>query len=122
MGTLIFDGDCGFCTSSARAIARVLPRATRIIPWQRIVGELASHGLTPAEANESVWWIADDGSTSHGSRAIAEALETSSAPLRLAGRAMGSRAIQPVAEGVYRIVARNRHRLPGGTPACRLDE
>jgi predicted DCC family thiol-disulfide oxidoreductase YuxK len=25
-----------------------------------------------------------------------------------------------LAEGVYRVVAANRQRLPGGTPACRL--
>jgi len=29
-------------------------------------------------------------------------------------------ALRPLAGVVYRIIARNRHRLPGGTPACRL--
>ena len=32
----------------------------------------------------------------------------------------GIRAVNTLAGIVYRWVARNRHRLPGGTPACSL--
>jgi predicted DCC family thiol-disulfide oxidoreductase YuxK len=30
--------------------------------------------------------------------------------------------VRPLADAVYRVVARYRHRLPGGTPACRMPQ
>jgi predicted DCC family thiol-disulfide oxidoreductase YuxK len=30
--------------------------------------------------------------------------------------------LRPLADAVYRVVAHYRHRLPGGTPACRMPQ
>lgn len=45
-GLLIFDGDCGFCTTSARFATRWVDRRDRydIAPWQEV--DLARFGLT----------------------------------------------------------------------------
>lgn len=40
---LVFDGDCAFCTSSARLLARIAP-AAEMVAWQQI--DLAELGLT----------------------------------------------------------------------------
>ena len=39
---------------------------------------------------------------------------------RPAGRVLGLRPVTALAWPVYRWVARNRHRMPGGTAACAL--
>jgi predicted DCC family thiol-disulfide oxidoreductase YuxK len=109
---LIYDGDCGFCTSSATWVA-----AGRAVPWQR--ADLAALGLTREQANASVWWIDERGRRFHGHLAIAYSLRargTWTAPL---GRVLLHRPFTWIGAVVYPIVSRYRHRLPGGTPACR---
>ena len=38
------------------------------------------------------------------------------------GTVLGARAMDPIASRAYEWVSRNRHRLPGGTPECRLGD
>ena len=45
---LIFDGDCGFCSSSIRFIQRRIPTRAAMVPWQR--APLASYGVTREQA------------------------------------------------------------------------
>jgi predicted DCC family thiol-disulfide oxidoreductase YuxK len=112
---LVFDGDCGFCTSSARALERIGPGA-EVVAWQ--LTDLADLGLTEPQAAEAVQWVEADGTVRRGHEAIAAALLGAGGPWRLAGRALLLPGLSPLAARVYRIVAANRHRLPGGTPAC----
>jgi hypothetical protein len=67
---LVFDGDCGFCTTSATWLAH----GDRVdtVPWQFL--DLASVGLTVAQVSSSVWWLVDDRPVEHSSRAIGRAL------------------------------------------------
>jgi predicted DCC family thiol-disulfide oxidoreductase YuxK len=116
---LVFDGDCAFCTSSARLLERIGPEAV-IVPWQ--LTDLDPLGLTEVEAMEAVRWVGADGSARAGHEAIAAALRTAGLPWRIAGRILLLPVISPLAAAVYRIVARNRHRLPGGTPACAVNQ
>jgi predicted DCC family thiol-disulfide oxidoreductase YuxK len=112
-GTLVFDGDCAFCTSSARLLMRLAP-AVRIVPWQTT--DLPALGLTEAQCSEAVQWVGPSGEHAAGETAIARVLQTSSVALRLAGLAiLGTR---PVSAWVYRWVAAHRQHMPGGTPAC----
>jgi predicted DCC family thiol-disulfide oxidoreductase YuxK len=114
---LVYDGDCGFCTSSVQWLRAALPAFPAARPWQ--VLDLAALGLTRAEADAAVQWVAADGTRLAGARAFAALLrEQPVAVLRLLGRLCDARPVRPLAAGVYRIVAANRHRLPGGTPAC----
>jgi predicted DCC family thiol-disulfide oxidoreductase YuxK len=39
---------------------------------------------------------------------------------RIAGRVLLLPGVSWIAARAYRSIARNRHRLPGGTPACQL--
>jgi predicted DCC family thiol-disulfide oxidoreductase YuxK len=42
-------------------------------------------------------------------------------PWPAAGAVLSAPLVAQAAQAVYRVVASNRHRLPGGTPACDLD-
>ena len=123
MAEFLYDGDCAFCSSCARVLARLLPGAARIVAWQQ--ADLAVAGLSPAQCDESVWWVGRDGTRAAGPVAIGYLLGAARpgplAPLwRTAGALLRHRPVRAVAWPAYRWVARNRHRLPGGTPACAL--
>lgn len=119
---LIFDGDCGFCTSSAKWAARGWRGDQRAVPWQRLDGDqLADLGLTPEDCRRAAWWVDDRGQLLRGHRAVAKALEAGGGWRRPAGVAIGWPPLSWIAAGVYRLVSKYRHRLPGGTPACRVD-
>jgi predicted DCC family thiol-disulfide oxidoreductase YuxK len=112
---LVFDGDCGFCTSCARLLERIGPDA-KVVPWQ--LADLDELGITAAQAAEAVRWIGTDGVVRTGHEAIAAALSSGGRPWRIVGRAIVLPGISPLAGASYRVISRNRHRLPGGTPAC----
>jgi predicted DCC family thiol-disulfide oxidoreductase YuxK len=117
-GVLVFDGDCSFCTSSARLAARLV-KSAGTVPWQR--ADLDALGVRQEDAIASVQWVGADGRVSGGAEAIARMLLTGTLLLRLLGGLMLLPGIRRLADVVYRLVAKNRSRLPGGTPACRVD-
>ena len=115
VATLIFDGDCGFCTTSANWVER---RTTAdVVPWQRF--DLDAAGLTEAEASAAVQWV-DGEQRLSGARAIAAVLRRCGGAWPLVGRLIDLPPMRPLAALGYRLVARYRYRLPGGTPACRI--
>ena len=115
---LVFDGDCAFCTSSARLLERIGPRA-EIAAWQQ--SELEELGLTEEEASAAVQWVEIDGTVRCGHEAVAAALSSAGGVWRPLGRLLVAPGAAPIAAGAYRLIADNRHRLPGGTPACATD-
>jgi len=120
--TLIFDGECGFCTTSARWIARHWSGADapEAVPWQLLPAERAVElRLTRADFERSAWWV-DGGRPEGGSTAVARALVAARGPWGVVGRILLVPPVSWVAPLGYRLVARYRHRLPGGTPACRI--
>lgn len=117
-GTLLYDPDCGFCTRCAGLLQRWRLGCT-VLPMDD--GLLARHGVDPARAAREIPFVDGDGGVLHGSAAIAAALRTGPLPARLAGRMLQLPVVRSVAAVVYRVVARNRHRLPGGSASCRLD-
>jgi predicted DCC family thiol-disulfide oxidoreductase YuxK len=112
---LLFDGDCAFCTSCARLIERIGPEA-EIVAWQ--LTDLDQLGVTEEQAAAAVQWVQPDGTVCSGHEAIAATLNSAGPIWRVAGRAILLPGISSMAAKVYRLVADNRHRLPGGTPAC----
>lgn len=114
---LVFDGDCAFCTSSAHLLGRIGPEAA-IVAWQ--LADLDELGITAAQATEAVQWIGVDNKVRSGHEAIAAALGTAGWPWCLAARVILLPGISRLAAATYRLIARNRHRLPGGTPACAI--
>jgi predicted DCC family thiol-disulfide oxidoreductase YuxK len=115
---LVFDGDCAFCTSSARLLERIGPAAEMVAGQQADLGEL---GLSERVASAAVQWVEIDGTVRSGHEAVAAALISAGGAWALAGRALLAPGIAPIAAGAYRLIAANRHRLPGGTPACAVD-
>lgn len=115
---LVFDGDCAFCTRCADLARRVLPADVQVVPWQ--FTDLAAAGVTAARAQTEVLWLGRDGSVSGGAPAVARALRATGMPWWLFGALLSLPPARWVAPSVYRLVAANRHRLPGGTAACRV--
>ncbi|TDC66751.1 DUF393 domain-containing protein [Micromonospora sp. KC207] len=114
--TFVYDGDCAFCTRCAEFIERRIPTRARVLPWQ--FADLDALGLREAECEEAVQWVGADGSRAAGPDAIAKLLGESGLFWRVAGSALRFPPARAVAWPAYRWVARNRHRLPGGTAAC----
>lgn len=115
---LVYDGDCAFCTSSVRALKRIGPKA-EIVAWQQT--DLDALGLTEETAATAVRWVEVDGTIRSGHEAIAAALSSAGGAWAPAGRALLLPGISPLAAAAYRLIAANRHRLPGGTPACAVE-
>ena len=115
---LVFDGDCGFCTTSARFLLRWVNRPSRyaIAPWQRL--DLPALGLTPAQCVEAVQWVGADGDRVSGHAAFAAALRQGHPVWRVPGALLLAPGISWLAARVYAWVADHRYLLPGGTPAC----
>ena len=114
---LVFDGDCGFCTTAARFGQRRL-RLEHVEPWQFI--DLDALGLTEAQCLQAVQWVAADGSVASAEHAVIAALRHAGGVWRVLGAVLALPGIRQLAGVAYRLVARYRHQLPGGTAACRL--
>lgn len=114
-GILIYDGDCGFCTATARWVERRLSDDYRVVPSQQ--SDLAALGLTQDDVARSAWWIDPDGTRFDEHQCIAKALGAMRAPWPALGRLLTLGPISPLARGVYRLVASNRSRIrwPGAT-------
>jgi predicted DCC family thiol-disulfide oxidoreductase YuxK len=115
---LIFDGDCAFCTSCVRWLEPRLTPGVTIVPWQRT--DLAAAGTTEERARREVLWAAESQVLGGAAAAAAALRHCRSAGWRAAGRALGVPPLRWLAPPAYRLIARNRHRLPGGTAACAL--
>jgi predicted DCC family thiol-disulfide oxidoreductase YuxK len=115
---LVFDGDCGFCTRSAAVARRVLPADCAVVPWQ--AADLAAVGTTAARAQQEVLWVPRTGDVVGGARAVAAALRAAGSGWALLGRLLQLPLVGRLADVLYRLVAANRMRLPGGTAACAL--
>ena len=115
---LIFDGDCGFCTTTANRIHKESSTPIEVRPWQWT--ELAEFALTEAEASAKVQMFAD-GKVYAGHAAFAKILRLQKQWwFQLLGAFL---VIPPFSWGArvgYYYVAKYRHKLPGGTPACAL--
>ena len=123
MPWLIFDGDCAFCTSSAQWLALRLRRArgpnARLVPWQ-FAGSSPRSGQPRSVPSARLSWVAMDGGIHGGAAAFAKWLEFRGGAYRVAGRLMDLPFVRKQAAAVYRLIAKNRHRMPGGSPACAL--
>lgn len=119
--TFLYDGDCAFCSACARFVERRIPSPAQVLPWQ--FADLDALGLTADECEGAVQWVAPGRRlTAAGPDAIAALLATSRPVWRVAGGVLRLRPVRALAWPAYRWVARNRHRMPGGTAACSLPQ
>jgi predicted DCC family thiol-disulfide oxidoreductase YuxK len=118
-GLLLYDADCGFCTRTARLVPRLGVTAD-IAAIQET--DLAAYAVDAERAVTEMPFVDASGRVTYGHQAWAAALRTGPLPVRLLGRALGARIVAPLAARAYAWIAANRQRLPGGTPACALDD
>ncbi|MEU6474452.1 DUF393 domain-containing protein [Streptomyces massasporeus] len=113
---LIFDGDCGFCTMSVDVARRLVRPRCETVAWQH--ADLVSLGVTEERARHEALWVTPTGRVYGGAQAVAKALLSAGGVWSVVGAALTLPPVRWVAHGVYRLVADNRGRLPGGTAAC----
>ncbi len=128
---LVFDGDCAFCTTCVRVAERYLRQTLASGGWDAVAYQFADlaeldaraggRGEVSAErAGREVLWVTPGGRVYGGAQAVARLLMRSGGAPAYLGGLLALAPVRPVAELAYRWVAANRHRLPGGTPACAL--
>src|SRR5690606_2655812 len=119
---LIFAGDCAFCTTCVNWIPARLRRPgrpeARAVPWQ--FTDLTAAGTTPERAQREVLWLDLRGEITGGAAAVAAWLRYAGGPYRVLGTLLRLPVVAQVASAGYRLIAANRHRLPGASPACAL--
>ena len=116
---LVFDGDCGFCTTWARRWQRWW-HLENVEPYQFL--DLEPLGLTAEACSEAVQWVDGDGTAHAAEHAVVAALRFRGGAWGVLGRFVALPGIIHLTGVVYRLVARYRYRLPGGTPACRIGD
>ncbi|MGC0208048.1 thiol-disulfide oxidoreductase DCC family protein [Streptomyces levis] len=113
---LIFDGDCGFCTMSVGVVQRLVRPRCEVVAWQQ--ADLTSLGVTEERARYEALWVTPTGRVYGGAQAVAKILLSGGGVWAVAGALLTLPPVRWAAHGVYRLVADNRARLPGGAGAC----
>ncbi|MFG2682031.1 thiol-disulfide oxidoreductase DCC family protein [Streptomyces sp. NPDC048392] len=115
---LIYDGDCGFCTTAVRVIERRARPRCEIVPWQQ--ADLGAFGVTRERAQHEVLWATPIGTVYGGADAVAKLLLSAGGAWSVLGAALRLLPARWAGHAVYRLVANNRSWLPGATEACSL--
>ncbi len=115
---VLFDGSCGFCGTAVRILrGRWFKARVEAVPFQRV--DLSVHNLTVDKCEETLH-VVDGSEVFTGGEAIARILRSSRLPWPVVGAVLRLPGLRWLTGKVYAVVARNRHKLPGGTPACEM--
>ena len=118
---LIYDADCAFCAASARWLdRRFRDPSAGIIAWQGL--DLGPLGLSVGDVTRAAWWVDETGRAVEAHAAIAAALRSGRRGWPALGVLLGHPPFAWIAAPVYRWVARNCQRMPGGSDACALPQ
>jgi predicted DCC family thiol-disulfide oxidoreductase YuxK len=109
--TVIYDGECGFCTACVDAASRRLRTRVSIVPWQR--ADLVALGVPEGDARLALQWVGADGVRLQGHRAVAAWLRDAGGLWRVGAALLTAPGLNTVAAAAYRLVAANRGRIPG---------
>lgn len=114
--TLIYDGDCAFCTLWVNRLSQWLPAfpATQISQQ----APLEALGLTSTDVENYAWYITPTHQYAGHLAASALLRAQPRMGLRVLGVIIALPPVSWIAGVVYSLVARFRHKLPGGTPSC----
>lgn len=115
---LIFDGDCGFCTTTANFIVKKSKVEIKATPWQ--YQDFSGLPVTKEQCADQVYLLVDEKAYG-GHQAFGMILKVHTNPIyKTLGSVINSPALAWIMRPGYRLVAKYRHKLPGGTPACKL--
>jgi predicted DCC family thiol-disulfide oxidoreductase YuxK len=106
VGTMLFDGDCGFCRKRVRRWKRATGEKILYEPYQKLLDHFPE--VTEAQCRESVQLILGDRSVYSGAHAVLKALESAGKSVRLLRLYERFRFFRCLSEGVYRLVAKHR--------------
>lgn len=112
-GTLIYDGECGFCSRSVLLLEGMARKPFEKRSSREVLSRLPE-GVAQVVAGQMLW-LEPDGTVWGGSQALVRVLRA----IGWSGLAflLGNPIVQPVTRALYRLIARSRHRLG---PACEL--
>ncbi|GHE46113.1 thiol-disulfide oxidoreductase DCC family protein [Streptomyces capitiformicae] len=113
---LLYDGDCGFCTRTITTLLAAPRRPVHMQTWQET--DLGQLGIDELRATREMLWVNSDGRVTGGAVAFADLFRHLGGPWRVSEALLRTPPTRWLAAGVYRVVADNRHRMPGGTAAC----
>lgn len=121
---LIYDGDCQFCQLSLEFGLKHLRIFPKYVAFQRI--SPADFGLTSEQVQSQIFMASPAKAQENpvgGHFAAAEILKMQkNAVLVSIGWLMEKPPLSWLAGLVYRWVAKNRHRLPGGSRQCKIED
>ncbi|MEY4606824.1 MAG: hypothetical protein RLY45_1584 [Actinomycetota bacterium] len=119
---LVIDGDCAFCQASVERGCRLIGRFPAVASWQSLEtqGSLDALGLDAAVCSKAVQYVALDRRAHAAHDAVSALLLAAGRGWWLLGALMRVPGIHWLCGVAYRWVARNRHRLPGGSDRCSL--
>jgi predicted DCC family thiol-disulfide oxidoreductase YuxK len=109
--TLVYDGDCGMCRSSADWLRTRAREGELILVASESLddGELAALGLTRLMC-EAALCSSDSDGTAHGARAVAAGLSKAHRGWPLLGRVLRLPVFDEIGDFFYGVVARNWRR------------
>lgn len=113
---LLYDGDCGFCTRTITTLLAAPRRSVNVRMWQET--DLELFGTDESRATREMLWVRRDGRVTGGAMAFADLFRHLGGPWRVPDVLLRTPPTRWIAAGVYRVIAHNRHRMPGGTAAC----
>ncbi|MGW0172966.1 thiol-disulfide oxidoreductase DCC family protein [Rhodococcus sp. NPDC003322] len=116
---LMFDRDCGFCVWCVGWLGRLDRRGRVTATPLQAPGAVDHFGVSLDQALEQAWALDWRGERHHGAGAVNAAL-SGILGSRLPLRVYAIPVIRQLQDVLYRIVARNRHRLPGRGGSCAL--
>jgi predicted DCC family thiol-disulfide oxidoreductase YuxK len=118
---LIYDGDCQFCRLSLDFGIRTFKKFPEYVAFQRIIP--ADFDLTLSEVKSQIWMV-EPGRKPLGAHLAVAAILTMQSNLiyRILGWLVQTPPTSWIARELYFLVAANRHRLPGGSKQCQLND
>lgn len=115
---MIYDGDCGFCSSTIRFLEKTNEKGPPFSPYQN--SDLESYFLSAKICVEAIQYVDKFGNISSGALAFADYFKDSPFPWKAIGYVLHLPGVKFISDVVYRWVAKNRYFFPGGSHNCGL--
>lgn len=114
----LFDADCGVCQNGTDTIRERIAPPVDIVAYQSI--DFEALGVTVEELGEGPVFVSTEGWHVVGPAAMANMMRLARRPYRGVGTFMLLPGMRHLMSALGPAMYRNRHRLPGSTPACEI--
>jgi len=118
MALVIYDGDCAFCSTAARFAQRKVAPTLSYSPYQRT--DLTKYGISTVEAQSSLKFVKTNGEVVSAQKAVSQIMKCGNSFWKAFGVITELPGINLLAALGYKLTAKYRHKLPGGTPTCKM--